>query len=447
MSNCDDVTLIFCVWVSWYVLVFLFAISIESNQWETTRNALSAKMVTFDPVYKALSDEKLLGWQSGAVSALWKSRTRKFKVQSSGNRAEDSKKFTPEEGKYFKFYTDVLPLYAPGLFVKSFKQELFIDIGSAPGGLSKYLITACGWRGYAFSLSPSEGGLEMRYSNPSSLLFSMSNMTRENEWSRVVSLCAKEGFTDVHFVNTGVVVDFGQVDADGGGSSEMTCRSIGSSISQMLIILKCLKSGGSAMWIHSLSHLDTLFFFLQYIVPCFDSIRLLNTLAPARSPIYIIMSGFKKGSAAAATFEKALLRNNGTVSPTTVPMWQVDDFAVVERIMNENPSLTNDLHAIWNQKKECLRETRLFAEKKFSECGNDDNKFNATSQACHTVLAGVEQRLSPTLLEEVRDRKTHTNTLISAAGVCGVSSKESVKTQGSLLTIPKSFGPPPRKKL
>lgn len=169
------------------------------------------------------------------------------------------------------------------------------------------------------------------------------------------------------------------------------------------------------MWIHSLSHLDTLFFFLQFIIPCFESVRVLNTLAPARSPVYIIMAGFKRNSAAAKTFEETLLRNNGTVSVPTVPMWQISDFKQVEKIMNENPSLKKDLQAIWNQKKECLRETRLFAEKKFQ-----DDKSVPLVQT-----------------DETGERKT--------AAVCGVSNKESVEPRGSLLTIPKSFGPPPRK--
>lgn len=371
-------------------------------------------MVTLDLIYKQLADEKQLGWQSAAVSALWKSRTRKFKVQSSGNRAEDSKKFTPEEGKYFKFYSDMLPQFAPpGLFEKN-SHYRFIDIGAAPGGMSKYLIQNFDWKGYAFSLSPAESGLEMKYSNPSSLLFSMSNQTRENEWSRVLALCKKEGFENVHFVNTGVVVDFGQVDADGGGSAEMTCRAISSSISQMLIILKSLKNGGAAMWIHSLSHIDTFFFFMQHILACFESVRVLNTLSPARSPVYVIMSGYRKNSPAATTFEKVLLRNNGTVSVDTVRMWQVSDFKEVERTLVENPTLRADLQSIWNQKRQCLRETRLFAEKKFSD----------------------------------EDSKSHTAPppqIDASEGICGVSLKESVKTQGSLLTIPKTFGPPPRK--
>ena len=213
------------------------------------------------------------------------------------------KRFTPDETKYFKFYVDVLHTYAPQLFRNSGKEELFVDVGAAPGGLCKYLITEFGWKGYAFSLSPAESGLEMKYTNPKSLRFSMANMTKENEWRRVLTMCQKAGFSDVHFVNVGVVVDFGQVDADGGGNSEMTCRSIFASISQLLIVMNSLKDGGSAMWIHSLSHIDTLFFFLEHLVECFDSVRILNTLAPARSPVYIIMEGFKKNTKAVETFE------------------------------------------------------------------------------------------------------------------------------------------------
>ena len=406
-------------------------------------------MVVFDPVYKELSDEKLLGWQSAAVSALWKSRTRKFKVQSSGNRAEDSKKFTPEDSKYFKFYKDVLPLYGPDLYVNRGKAELFIDIGSAPGGMSKYLTTMCGWRGYAFSLSPSEGGLEMKYSNPVNLQFSLANVTRENEWKRVLELCKKEGFVNVHYVNIGVVVDFGQVDADGGGTAEMCCRSISSSISQFLIVLHSLKKGGSSMWIHSISHLDTLFWFLQHIVDCFDSVRLLNTLAPARSPIYIIMTGFRKDSPAAAKFTQELLRDNGTVTVDTIPKWQVPDFGVIEKVMKEHPSITADIQSIWNQKRECLRETRLFAEKRFTDCGNNDSQFTNSGGAgsCFTVLSGAEQRLPPSLASEGGDhRERRTNERTTAAGVCAMSAAENVAAGTSLLSVPKTFGPPSRRK-
>jgi len=432
-----------------------FPISVESSQWEITRNALASKMVLFDPVYKGLADEKLLGWQSPAVSALWQSRTRKFKVQSTGNRAADMKRFTPEETKYFKFYKDVLHLYAPDLFTNSGIEEKFIDVGSAPGGLSKFLITECGWRGYAFSLSPAEGGLEMRYLNPSKLRFSMSNMTRENEWRRMVTLCQKAGFEDVHFVNTGVVVDFGQVESDGGGNAEMTCRSIASSASQLLVVFNTLKKGGSGMWIHSLSHLDTLFFFLNQLVRCFDSIRIINTLSPARSPVYIILRGFKKGTQDVANFEQVLMTDNATVSPDTITKWQICDFSVIEKVMNEHVVIRDDIRAIWNQKRECLKETRLFAEKRFRECGSDDNKFNSSGAAnsCLTLISGVDQKLSPQVMEEIKgeesNRKSHSGHPItsSAAGVCAISSNEQIQQPTSLLITPKTFGPPSRRKV
>lgn len=382
-------------------------------------------MVSFDPVYKELSDEKLLGWQSTAVSALWKSRTRKFKVQSSGVRAEDSKKFTPDESKYYKFYTDVLRIYAPDLFVNSGTCEKFIDIGSAPGGMSKFLITTCNWRGYAFSLSPSEGGLEMKYYNPSRLLFSLANMAKEDEWKRVLSLCQKEGFQDVHFVNTGVVVDFGQVDADGGGNDEMACRSISSSISQLLIVLHSLKNNGSAMWIHSLSHLDTFFFFIQYLVKCFESVRILNTLSPSRSPVYVILRGFKKNSKAVAEFKQVLSKNGGVVTnAANIPDWQLSDFSVIEDIFEKYPTVKHDVQAVWGQKRDCLRETRLFAEKRFVD----------PEKTITTELANPAQNKS-------RTQTTASTDLCSIA----TSEQEMPGTAASLMSLPTSFGPPRRK--
>ena len=374
------------------------------------------------------------------MSALWQSRTRKFKTLSTGNRAADMKRFTPDETKYFKFYVDVLHTYAPQLFRNSGKEELFVDVGAAPGGLCKYLITEFGWKGYAFSLSPAESGLEMKYTHPKSLRFSMANMTKENEWRRVLTMCQKAGFSDVHFVNVGVVVDFGQVDADGGGNNEMTCRSIFASISQLLIVMNSLKEGGSAMWIHSLSHIDTLFFFLEHLVECFDSVRILNTLAPARSPVYIIMEGFKKNTKAVETFEKVLLRDNATVTTDTIPKWQVQDFNVIQRIMDTHANIRDDIHKIWNQKRECLRETRLSAERRFRET---DPKFDSKNFA---LLSGQER--APKLSEHGRseeDKLAAQETSNVAATVCGVSEHESNISSTSLLKTPRVFGPPGRK--
>ena len=422
-------------------------ISAEKAEWEKTRNALSEKMTVVDPFFKNLSDEKLLGWESPAVSALWKSRTRKFKVESSGNRAADSKKFTPEDMKYFKFYKDVLPVYGGDVFVKrDHHDEKFLDIGSAPGGLSKYLTTEFGWRGYAFSLSPSEGGLEMKFSNPPRLRFSLANVTKENEWRRIIDLCNNAGFEEVDFVNIGVVVDFGQVDADGGGADEMCCRSISSSISQFLILLHRLKEGGNAMWIHSIAHLDTFFFFLQFIVDSFDSVRIFNTLAPARSPVYIIMKGFKRSSTIVKRFTEVLIRDNGTVTNQTISKWQVSDFMVIQNIMLSHPDITNDIHNIWIQKRDCLRETRLFAEKRFSECGHDDSKFAKSDAAssCFTVMSGAERRLAPSLASEAKEFRERRNETTTAAGLCSIGSTESIALMSGSLSAPKTFGRPPR---
>jgi hypothetical protein len=403
-------------------------------------------MAIIDPIYKELADEKLAGWQSEAVGALWKSRTRKFKVQSSGNRAEDSRKFTPEDTKYYKFYCDVLSQYAPGLFVNRGTVDKFIDIGSAPGGLSRFLNTVCGWKGYAFSLSPAEGGLQMKYSNPQKLSFSMANMTKENEWKRVVDLASKAGFKDVEFVNMGVVVDYGQVESDNGDSALMACRAIHASVSQFLILLHTLKDGGSAMWIHSLSHLDSLFFFLQYTVKCFESVRILNTLAPARSPVYIILRSFKRESTAAAEFKSKLLTDGGLVTVETIPKWQVNKFGVIKDVLESFPTVRSDIHTIWTQKRDCLRQTRLFAEKRFA---SDEAQFVDSDAAgtCLSVISGAEATLPAPLVSEGSEYKGRTiEARQTASGVCSVSTSEAGEPAVNLLHVPKTFGPPSRRK-
>lgn len=399
-------------------------------------------MALFDPVYKQLADEKLAGWQSEAVGALWKSRTRKFKLQASGNRTEDSKKFTPEDSKYFKFYNDVLAQLAPGVFVNNGKEETFIDIGSAPGGLSRFLITVCGWRGYAFSLSPAEGGLQMKYSNIQKLRFSMANMTKENEWKRVLSLADTAGYDQVSFVNLGVVVDFGQVESDNGNSATMASRAINASVSQFLILLNLLKENGSGMWIHSLSHLDSFFFFLQYIVEVFDTVRIINTLAPARSPVYVLMTGFRKHNPLVEKFKNVLMRDGSVVSPDTISKWQIDDFSVIENVMKSHPSVTADIHLIWDQKRESLAESRLFAEKRFGRGLDQAGNLPEMSQS-----ASAASR-SPAVFSETDDARTdrRARERPTASTVCSVSSSEVVHADTGLLSLPKTFRPHGRKR-
>jgi hypothetical protein len=410
-----------------------FPISTEQADWETKRNALAARMAQFDPVYKQLADEKLAGWQSEAVSALWKSRTRKFKIQSSGNRTEDSKKFTPEDTKYFKFYSDVLNQFVPGIFVNTGNDETFIDIGSAPGGLSRFLNTVCNWRGYAFSLSPAEGGLQMKYSNPRRLHFSMANMTKENEWKRVVDLAKQVGMDEVNFVNMGVVVDFGQVESDNGDSSTMACRSIHASVSQFLIMLNTLKDGGSAMWIHSLSHLDSFFFFMEFLVELFETVRIINTLSPARSPVYVIMSGYRKRSPKVQEFNNLLYRGGSVVTPATINKWQIDDFGVIERVMTSFPIIRSDIQTIWNQKRQCLEESRLYAER----------RFGSSKEGSVSGPPSEPSKSPPAEIDESR----RTATRPTAAVVCSVSPAELVEDAATtLLTVPQTFRPQTRKK-
>jgi hypothetical protein len=147
-----------------------------------------------------------------------------------------------------------------------------------------------------------------------------------------------------------------------------------------------------------------------------------------------------------AEFETVLLRDDGTVTTETIPRWQITDFGIIERIMSKFENIKIDLHSIWNQKKDCLRETRLFAEKKFAESGQDDAKFNQLSNPLLTVLSGAEARLAPTLADQLRGQSAAPTGQSSVFSVGKAEESETKAEINELLSVPKVFGPPSRRK-
>jgi hypothetical protein len=222
----------------------------------------------------------------------------------------------------------------------------------------------------------------------------------------------------------------------------MASRAINASVSQFLILLNALKENGSGMWIHSLSHLDSFFFFLQYIVEVFDTVRIINTLAPARSPVYVVMTGFRKHHPLVEKFKNVLMRDGSVVSPDTISKWQIDDFGVIEGVMKSHPSVTADIHLIWNQKRESLAESRLFAEKRFGRGLDQAGNLPEISQS-----ASAASR-SPAVFSETDDARTdrRARERPTASTVCSVSSSEVVHADTGLLSLPKTFRPHGRKK-
>ena len=363
-----------------------------NDSWSPVRDEITKKLIENDHVYRALAEEKILGWKSEALNLLWSSRKRSFKSKSSQTKADSSKRFTPEEKKYFLFYNDVLGSVGPDVFRRG--DKIFADIGCAPGGMSKYLTSMLQWRGHGFSLSPEEGGLEMRYSNPVSLEFAFANMSREGEWRKVIDCLKAIKFTKLDFINLGVVVDVGQVEADSGSGAELTVRATNACRNQLIVMLRTLKEGGNCMWIHSISHVDTFFFFLDYLVDCYSKITVFNTLVPSRSPVYVLLEGFKPTHPRAKALDHYLV--NTPIRYEHPEEWQVKDWSVVERVM-KNEYVRESIHQVWNDKREKLWATRTAAEERFAKCsGNADEFVNHHVQALMPALSGVRTKTQTT---------------------------------------------------
>ncbi|KAF4727551.1 hypothetical protein FOZ62_016208, partial [Perkinsus olseni] len=118
---------------------------------------------------------------------------------------------------------------------------------------------------------------------------------------------------------------------------------------QFLLMLDFLKPGGSCMWIHSGSHLDTYLFYLNWLNRMFERLRVTNTLVPSRSPVYTIAENFIPGDSDAALkacddFREFLLTH--PADPSTPEIWQVSSWAEVQSLLNPNSQLLKDLHAV-----------------------------------------------------------------------------------------------------
>ncbi|EER12082.1 hypothetical protein Pmar_PMAR019187 [Perkinsus marinus ATCC 50983] len=357
-----------------------------------------------DSEFRDLCDEKELGWQSRAVTLLWDRRKKNFEDQTLDTQKATRVRFTPEEKKYFEFYRGRLPQMCPEVFSKlpsrpaptnqleDAVERVFVDIGSAPGGMSKFLLHHLHWtRGHAFSLAPEDGGLEMRYHN-TSLEFECADMAESGAYMRIAKTLESRGFKkhSIDFINLGVVIDVGQCNRD--DDPYVTARkSVEVCRNQFLLMLDFLKPGGSCMWIHSGSHLDTYLFYLNWLNRMFQRLRVTNTLVPSRSPVYTIAENFIPGESEAALkacddFRDFLLSH--PADPSTPEIWQVTSWAEVQSLLNPNSQLAG---------------TRINAERSLKEdCGGDESLYvsNKNIQPLMKDLSGVRGRGNDTSGDE-----------------------------------------------
>ena len=306
-----------------------------------------------DPVFHSLQAERVRGWSSEAVGRLWERRDKQIRKKG----AEGLKAGNANYDKYYNFYRKTLPTKGR-VFVRD-EGRTFVDIGSAPGGLCKYLCADLGWRGCAYSLAEHAGGLEMRYVNAERLHFSHADLTEPDLHSRVVSeVRAVLGKERVDFINLGVVIGQHQITA--AEDSESTCLDmLRVARNSFLSMLQLLKPGGSCLWIFSAAHVGPYFYFLNKLSSCFGGrLRVFATLVPSRSPAYCLCEGFE----GAAGWEQELLVDMSplALTPSSTARFCSSSWDEIQGLMQSQVGV--DLRVMWERQRRGLEDVRAEAE-------------------------------------------------------------------------------------
>jgi hypothetical protein len=326
---------------------------------------IKEELASMFPVYKMLEEERLKGWSSPEVDALWEIRN---------SRLED-KKTTSSRGpgyeKYYDFYKKHLCQFST--VFKANKNIRFLDGGSAPGGLACWFVKDLGWSGVGLTLPVSDGGLTVRFKATNSDQFKVeeidfSSPIFEKETKSILKTDEK-----FDFVNLGVVIGAHQVEGD----LETAETLFAVNRNSFWLMFNYLKDGGDLMWIFPSSKAGAWLFFLDKLSTVFDSIQLSTTIVPYRSPVYAICKNFQPN-------RNGLWKNE--IQSTKLPIdhsyfdqWNFKTTQEAEIVIR---SLSSELENIWNIQTKGLSEIRQNANRLRSKPGEAFGKLSG-SQNCN----------------------------------------------------------------
>jgi hypothetical protein len=110
------------------------------------------------PGFVTLRREMLTGWRTAALTE----RHEASKQFHTAHR-QDGDLFSKKLGAYAQWAAAALRHRQPFTAATPTARPTFLDLGSAPGGLSQHLHGVLGWEGVAVSLAVADGGMPMVY--------------------------------------------------------------------------------------------------------------------------------------------------------------------------------------------------------------------------------------------------------------------------------------------
>ncbi|RNF24913.1 methyltransferase [Trypanosoma conorhini] len=364
----------------------------EPHRWHEYLQAASA-------VYSALERERAAGWQSEALDWWYKQRQ-----EEAGGKRQEGSAAAPATSfgnsdivrlceRYCEHAGRVLPRAAPDFFTVSPRARhappagdaaeekgppTFLDLGSAPGGVSKFLVTRLQWRGVGVSLPVSHGGIASDASwlqSPAAAAryeFIAGSIT-ENDWHDSI-----RGRTFC-FVNGGAVQDHGQRIAElrphdtesaakkaeaavGGGEVQPVLPWFSFLLPQLRLAVEHVEEGGAIMLVFGVPQCASLSILLALLQPLVHGgIHILETMHLTKSPVYVLLSGVRVRCDAEtrAAWENVLrLMTQGSKD-----FWLGETEEGLQLAKTGFARHQKEMEAVWEKTTSLLRRRRLQAER------------------------------------------------------------------------------------
>lgn len=356
--------------------------------------------------FRALQEERERGWKSPALDT-WYARRGEPSTTAAAAAAvvSSSKSVQPPSGsgsassfvtadvrqlaeRYRKHMQRITQASAPAVFAPAFRREsqsashslsiaasssdgrcgegqardcddrvispplprTFLDLGCAPGGVSKYLVRDLGWRGTGVSLADSSGGIAVDTAlleDGEAFCLLDGDVTQPPEtWRRSAAYhqhdlspdhngggCGSDGSavakgSRYFFVNGGAVLDHGQRQMWAAALHEaQSSASLAGAdamqnplhcilpwfsllVPQLRVALDHVEDGGAIMAVHGAPHCASLFILLKSMESPLglnagaasrtSSVHVLETMHLAKPPVYVLWTGVGVGGKAAA---------------------------------------------------------------------------------------------------------------------------------------------------
>ncbi|PWU94943.1 hypothetical protein C4B63_24g231 [Trypanosoma cruzi] len=368
---------------------------------------------TTSAMYSELERERAAGWQSEALDWWYQQRHKKEDGEAvkrrGGMMAPSSTSFFNSDivklcERYCEHAERVLMRAAPSYFTpfseatrgppagratekeKEEKEETkeqsspptFLDLGSAPGGVSKFLVTRLRWRGVGVSLPVSRGGIASDSSwlhsskTPAQYEFIEGSIT-EDDWHESI-----QG-RKFYFVNGGAVQDHGQRnaeklsnDTEDGGRNHAEVVSDDDAqpvlpwfkflVPQLRLAVEHVEEGGVIMLVFGVPQCASLSILLALVQPLVHGdIHILETMHLTKSPVYILITGVcvKCEEEARSAWDKVL----ALMTQESRDFWLGETEEGLRLAKTGFAQHRKGLEAVWEKTTSFLRRRRLQAER------------------------------------------------------------------------------------